>query len=109
MMPGQLLDGGRVVDADRERLRAGAERERLIATSHTTAALSRTWFVVSSQAAARSTSWESFAALDRIGYDGTITFESFSSAVVSPALTRALCIRRATRRSVVERLAAAAA
>jgi D-psicose/D-tagatose/L-ribulose 3-epimerase len=37
-----------------------------------------------------------FAALDRIGYDGTITFESFSSAVVSPALTRALCIWRET-------------
>jgi D-psicose/D-tagatose/L-ribulose 3-epimerase len=39
---------------------------------------------------------ETFAALDRIGYDGTITFESFSSAVVSPALTRALCIWRET-------------
>jgi D-psicose/D-tagatose/L-ribulose 3-epimerase len=61
---------------------------------------------------------EAFAALDRIGYDGTITFESFSSAVVSPALTRALCIWRETwddgmelatsaRRFVAERLAAA--
>jgi len=61
---------------------------------------------------------EAFAALDRIGYDGTITFESFSSAVVSPALTRALCIWRETwddgmelatsaRRFIVERLAAA--
>jgi len=39
---------------------------------------------------------EAFAALDRIGYDGTVTFESFSSAVVSPALTRALCIWRET-------------
>ena len=39
---------------------------------------------------------EAFAALDRIGYDGTITFESFSSAVVSPALARALCIWRET-------------
>jgi D-psicose/D-tagatose/L-ribulose 3-epimerase len=39
---------------------------------------------------------ETFAALDRIGYDGTITFESFSSAVVSPVLTRALCIWRET-------------
>jgi len=61
---------------------------------------------------------ETFAALDRIGYDGTITFESFSSAVVSPALTRALCIWRETwddgmelavsaRRFVLEHLAAA--
>ena len=39
---------------------------------------------------------QAFAALDRIGYDGTIAFESFSSAVVSPALTRALCIWRET-------------
>jgi D-psicose/D-tagatose/L-ribulose 3-epimerase len=39
---------------------------------------------------------EAFTALDRVGYDGTITFESFSSAVVSPALTRALCIWRET-------------
>jgi D-psicose/D-tagatose/L-ribulose 3-epimerase len=63
---------------------------------------------------------ETFAALDRIGYDGTITFESFSSAVVSPALTRALCIWRETwddgmelavsaRRFVERRLAATAA
>jgi D-psicose/D-tagatose/L-ribulose 3-epimerase len=55
-----------------------------------------------------------------IGYDGTITFESFSSAVVSPALTRALCIWRETwddgmdlavsaRRFVLEHLAAATA
>jgi D-psicose/D-tagatose/L-ribulose 3-epimerase len=61
-----------------------------------------------------------FAALDRIGYDGTITFESFSSAVVSPALTRALCIWRETwddgmelavsaRTFVLEQLAAATA
>ena len=61
---------------------------------------------------------ETFAALDRIGYDGTITFESFSSAVVSPALTRALCIWRETwddgmelavsaRQFVLEHLAAA--
>jgi D-psicose/D-tagatose/L-ribulose 3-epimerase len=63
---------------------------------------------------------EAFAALDRIGYNGTITFESFSSAVVSPALTRALCIWRETwddsmelatsaRRFVLEQRAAAAA
>jgi D-psicose/D-tagatose/L-ribulose 3-epimerase len=63
---------------------------------------------------------EAFAALDRIGYNGTITFESFSSAVVSPALTRALCIwfetwddgielATAARRFVVEQLAAASA
>jgi D-psicose/D-tagatose/L-ribulose 3-epimerase len=63
---------------------------------------------------------EAFAALDRIGYDGTITFESFSSAVVSPALSRALCIWRETwddgmelatsaRRFVAEQLAATAA
>jgi D-psicose/D-tagatose/L-ribulose 3-epimerase len=63
---------------------------------------------------------ETFAALDRIGYDGTITFESFSSAVVSPALTRALCIWRETwddgmelatsaRRFVTEHLAATTA
>ena len=63
---------------------------------------------------------EAFAALDRIGYDGTITFESFSSAVVSPALTRALCIWRETwddgmelatsaRRFVAEQLAATTA
>jgi D-psicose/D-tagatose/L-ribulose 3-epimerase len=63
---------------------------------------------------------ETFAALDRIGYDGTITFESFSSAVVSPALTRALCIWRETwddgmelavsaRRFVLEQMAAATA
>jgi D-psicose/D-tagatose/L-ribulose 3-epimerase len=62
---------------------------------------------------------EAFAALDRIGYNGTITFESFSSAVVSPALTRALCIWRETwddsmglatsaRRFVLEQQAAAA-
>jgi D-psicose/D-tagatose/L-ribulose 3-epimerase len=63
---------------------------------------------------------ETFAALDRIGYDGTITFESFSSAVVSPALTRALYIWRETwddsmelatsaRRFVLEQRAAATA
>jgi D-psicose/D-tagatose/L-ribulose 3-epimerase len=63
---------------------------------------------------------EAFAALDAIGYDGTITFESFSSAVVSPALSRVLCIWRETwddgmelavsaRRFVEEQLAAAAA
>jgi D-psicose/D-tagatose/L-ribulose 3-epimerase len=63
---------------------------------------------------------EAFAALDRIGYNGTITFESFSSAVVSPALTRALCIWRETwddgmelatsaRQFVTEQLAAATA
>jgi D-psicose/D-tagatose/L-ribulose 3-epimerase len=63
---------------------------------------------------------QAFAALDRIGYDGTIAFESFSSAVVSPALTRALCIWRETwddgmelatsaRRFVTEQRAAAAA
>jgi D-psicose/D-tagatose/L-ribulose 3-epimerase len=63
---------------------------------------------------------ETFAALDRIGYDGTITFESFSSAVVSPALSRALCIWRETwddgmqlatsaRRLVLDHLAAATA
>ena len=63
---------------------------------------------------------ETFAALDRLGYDVTITFESFSSAVVSPALTRALCIWGETwddgmelavsaRRFVLEHLAAATA
>jgi sugar phosphate isomerase/epimerase len=63
---------------------------------------------------------EAFAAAGRIGYNGTITFESFSSAVVSPALTRALCIWRETwddgmelatsaRRFVIEHLAAATA
>jgi D-psicose/D-tagatose/L-ribulose 3-epimerase len=63
---------------------------------------------------------EAFRALDEIGYDGTIAFESFSSAVVSPALTRALCIWRETwdngmelataaRRFVIEQRAAAAA
>ena len=63
---------------------------------------------------------ETFAALEEIGYDGTITFESFSSAVVSPALTRALCIWRETwddsmelatsaRRFVLEQRAAATA
>jgi D-psicose/D-tagatose/L-ribulose 3-epimerase len=63
---------------------------------------------------------EAFAALDRIGYDGTITFESFSSAVVSPALSRVLCIWRETwddgmelataaRRFVAEQRAATAA
>jgi D-psicose/D-tagatose/L-ribulose 3-epimerase len=35
-----------------------------------------------------------FEALERVGYDGTIAFESFSSAVVSPALSTALCIWR---------------
>jgi D-psicose/D-tagatose/L-ribulose 3-epimerase len=63
---------------------------------------------------------EAFGALDEIGYDRTIAFESFSSAVVSPALTRALCIWRETwddgmelataaRRFVIEQRAAAAA
>lgn len=37
---------------------------------------------------------ELFAALERTGYDGTIAFESFSSAMVSPALSTALCIWR---------------
>jgi D-psicose/D-tagatose/L-ribulose 3-epimerase len=35
-----------------------------------------------------------FAALKRIGYTGPITFESFSSMVVDPALGAALCIWR---------------
>jgi D-psicose/D-tagatose/L-ribulose 3-epimerase len=59
---------------------------------------------------------ETFAALEEIGYDGTITFESVSSAVVSPAL----CIWRETwddsielatsaRRFVLEQRAAATA
>jgi D-psicose/D-tagatose/L-ribulose 3-epimerase len=63
---------------------------------------------------------ETFAALEEIGYDGTITFESFSSAVVSPALPHALCIWRETwddsmelatsaRRFVLEQRAAATA
>jgi D-psicose/D-tagatose/L-ribulose 3-epimerase len=63
---------------------------------------------------------DAFSALDGIGYDGTIAFESFSSAVVSPALSRALCIWRETwddgmelataaRRFVIEQRAAAAA
>jgi D-psicose/D-tagatose/L-ribulose 3-epimerase len=60
-----------------------------------------------------------FAALERTGYDGTIAFESFSSAVVSPALSTALCIWRelwddgmelatAARRFVEEQRTAAA-
>lgn len=63
---------------------------------------------------------ECFRALDAIGYDGTITFESFSSAVVSPALSSTLCIWRelwtdgmdlatAARRFVEEQRATAAA
>jgi D-psicose/D-tagatose/L-ribulose 3-epimerase len=56
---------------------------------------------------ATSTSSEAFAALDRICYDGTITFESFSSAVVSPALARALCIRRETWDDGMQRAASA--
>ena len=35
-----------------------------------------------------------FAALKKIGYSGPITFESFSSAVVDPALSNALCVWR---------------
>lgn len=35
-----------------------------------------------------------FTALARIGYTGPLTFESFSSAVLAPALTDALCIWR---------------
>ncbi|PJE94430.1 epimerase [Streptomyces carminius] len=35
-----------------------------------------------------------FGALGRIGYSGPITFESFSSAVLAPELTDALCIWR---------------
>jgi D-psicose/D-tagatose/L-ribulose 3-epimerase len=35
-----------------------------------------------------------FAALKSIGYRGPITFESFSSAVVDPALSNALCVWR---------------
>lgn len=35
-----------------------------------------------------------FRALDRIGYDGPVVFESFSSAVVSPALSNTLGIWR---------------
>jgi D-psicose/D-tagatose/L-ribulose 3-epimerase len=35
-----------------------------------------------------------FRALVHIGYDGPITFESFSSAVLAPDLTNALCIWR---------------
>jgi D-psicose/D-tagatose/L-ribulose 3-epimerase len=61
-----------------------------------------------------------FAALERTGYDGTIAFESFSSAVVSPALSTALCIWRelwddgmdlaiSARRFVEEQRTAAAA
>ena len=56
----------------------------------------------------------------RTRYNGTITFESFSFPVVSPALTRALCIWPETwdngmelatsaRRFVAEQLAAATA
>lgn len=37
---------------------------------------------------------EFFGALDRVGYDGTITFESFSSEVVNPQLSSALAIWR---------------
>ena len=35
-----------------------------------------------------------FAALKKISYQGPITFESFSSAVVDPALSNALCVWR---------------
>jgi D-psicose/D-tagatose/L-ribulose 3-epimerase len=35
-----------------------------------------------------------FAALKKINYKGPITFESFSSAVVDPALSNALCVWR---------------
>ncbi len=35
-----------------------------------------------------------FAALKKVGYTGPITFESFSSAVVDPALSNALCVWR---------------
>ena len=35
-----------------------------------------------------------FAALKKINYQGPITFESFSSAVVDPALSNALCVWR---------------
>ena len=35
-----------------------------------------------------------FAALRKIGYSGPITFESFSSAVVDPALSNTLCVWR---------------
>ena len=37
---------------------------------------------------------EFFAALDEVGYGGTITFESFSSAVVHPTLSSNLAIWR---------------
>ena len=37
---------------------------------------------------------EFFGALKAQGYDGTITFESFSSQVVSPTLSNTLCIWR---------------
>ncbi len=37
---------------------------------------------------------ECFAALESIGYNGTITFESFSSTVVAPELSSTLCIWR---------------
>jgi D-psicose/D-tagatose/L-ribulose 3-epimerase len=61
-----------------------------------------------------------FAALDRTGYDGTVTFESFSSAVVDPDLSSTLRIWRElwddgmalatdARRFVEEHRAAAAA
>ena len=42
----------------------------------------------------RSISRRAFRALDRIGYDGPIVFESFSSAVVSPTLSNTLGIWR---------------
>ena len=35
-----------------------------------------------------------FAALKKINYQGPITFESFSSAVVDPALSNTLCVWR---------------
>jgi D-psicose/D-tagatose/L-ribulose 3-epimerase len=35
-----------------------------------------------------------FKALKKIGYSGPITFESFSSAVVDPALSNTLCVWR---------------
>lgn len=35
-----------------------------------------------------------FAALDHVGYDGAVTFESFSSAIVSPRLSNDLAIWR---------------
>lgn len=93
----------------------GVRRSSCAATASATSTWARP--TAARSAPAPSTSLRRSRGLDRIGYNGTITFESFSSAVVSLALTRALCIWRETwddgmelatsaRRFVTGRLAA---